>query len=531
MKKITGLCLAVLALFLNSTKVRAQVALAFNGSSNYVSTNGTPVIGNQARTVDAWIKTTSSITTQMVICDWGVITPNASRFTMNVINNKLRIEVGGVGFTGTTNVNTGQWVHVTAVYSPSITSGANAFLYLNGNLEAAGSFTGYAVLSTTNTVGFRIGVRVDGINYFNGAVDEVKVYNYARTQAQVAADTLEYCSAQPGLVAYYKLNEGVPNANNTGSTTAIDYSGNGNNGTLNSFTLTGTTSNWVPGRVSSGASLISASPANYICSGNSVSLTTNASSNYTWSTGNTTSTLIAITPTSTGNYSVTVTNTLNNCTMASVITITVNSAPPTVTVLASQNPICTGASTSFSATGAVSYSWTGGIVNMQLFTPTVTTSYTLSAANACGVVNSVHSISVAPLPVTATAGTTSVCQGYTCNLTASAAATTYSWLPVSQTGSSIVVSPSSTTIYTVTASNGTCVGTQTLQLNTIVTPSVSINNSVVSICIGQTTSITASGAGTNGTYSWSPGAGNSATVVVNPTVTTLYTVYGTNTLG
>lgn len=509
--------------------LQAQVALAFNGVNNYVSSNGSPVLNNQARTVDAWIKTTSSITTQMVICDWGSTTPNGSRFTLNTIAGKLRIEVGGVGIIGTTSVNTGQWTHVSAVYDPAITSGPNVFLYINGILELSGNFTGYTTLTTTTTVGFRIGVRTDGINFFNGAIDEVKVYNYARTQSQIAADTMEVCVPQAGLVAYYRLNEGVPNATNTNSI-ATDYSGNGNHGTLNSFALSGTASNWVNGRVRSISPSMSVSPGTNICSGGTISLATNASSGYTWSTGNTTSTLITLSPTVSTIYSISATNSLN-CVSVSTLAIIVNTSVPSVTVATAQSTICPGMSTSFTASGAPNFTWSGGVINGQAFSPTTTTAYTLVAGNGCGTSSSVYTITVAPLQVNASATTSSVCVGYTCGLTATSTVSNYTWLPGSQTGSSIVVAPQSATVYTVTAGNGTCVATQTLQVNTLATPSIILSSSVALICQGQSATVTASGAGTGGTYTWMPGGSNNASVMVTPNTTTSYTVSGTNTLG
>lgn len=505
----------------------AQIALNFNGVNNVVTTNNAPVLNNQARTVDAWIKTTSTLTTQEVICDWGSMTVG-QRFTLNMINSKLRIEVGGVGIVGTTNINTGNWTHVTAVYDPAISSGPNVFLYINGNLELSGNFTGYPTLTTAITSGLRIGQRNDGINLFQGSVDELKVYDYARTQAQVAADTVEYCGPQSGLVAYYKLNEGIPNGTNTGSITALDYSGYGYNGTLTSFTLSGTTSNWVTGRVRSSAPTITASPSANLCSGNTLTLTTNAVNNFTWSTNNTTSTLISVSPTANTVYSIS-TNNSQACT--GTISINVNTLPPSVTVTAAQTSICLGASTSFTAIGASTYSWSGGIINGQAFSPTTTTNYTLVSGNGCGTVSSTHSILVSQLPITMVASPTIVCEGSISNLTASAAASSYSWLPTNQTGSTVVVAPQATTIYTVSASDGTCIGTQTIQLTTKTTPSISISNSVVTICQGASTSFTASGAGVNGSYSWAPGGSTNANVTVSPITNTVYTVIGTNVLG
>ena len=83
---------------------------------------------------------------------------------------------------------------------------------------------------------------------FNGQMDEVRIWNVTRTQVEIQANMNSEISSATGLVASYNFNQGVANGNNAGVTTATDSSGNGNNGTLTNFALTGTTSNWVDGQ-------------------------------------------------------------------------------------------------------------------------------------------------------------------------------------------------------------------------------------------------------------------------------------------
>ena len=57
------------------------------------------------------------------------------------------------------------------------------------------------------------------------AIDEVRVWNYARTQAQLqAAMNTEFCGPQAGLMVYYKFNQGVAGGSNTGQTILDDAS-------------------------------------------------------------------------------------------------------------------------------------------------------------------------------------------------------------------------------------------------------------------------------------------------------------------
>lgn len=51
------------------------------------------------------------------------------------------------------------------------------------------------------------------------------------------------------------------------------------------------------------------------------------------------------------------------------------------------------------------------------------------------------------------------------------------------------------------------------------------------ICAGNVATLSATGAGAGGTYTWNPGPINAATTTVSPAATTIYTVSGTNTLG
>ena len=66
--------------------------------------------------------------------------------------------------------------------------------------------------------------------------------------------------------------------------------------------------------------------------------------------------------------------------------------------------------------------------------------------------------------------------------------------------------------------------TQNISVNSL--PVVSAVPSSTMICVGQTATLTASGAST---YTWQPGSGTGSSLAVTPTVTTTYSVTGTAT--
>ncbi|MFH0895300.1 MAG: gliding motility-associated C-terminal domain-containing protein [Bacteroidota bacterium] len=130
-----------------------------------------------------------------------------------------------------------------------------------------------------------------------------------------------------------------------------------------------------------------------------------------------------------------------------------------------------------------------------------------------------------------TACTTSVnsptiCSGQTATLTATGA-TNYSWSNGGVT-SSIQVSPTVTTTYTVTGTTGACTDTETCVVTVTASPTVTVTPNPVTICSGETVTLTASGATT---YTWTPGTGLSGTtgavVNANPVTSITYTVSGT----
>ncbi|KAA2215664.1 LamG-like jellyroll fold domain-containing protein [Chryseobacterium sediminis] len=266
-------------------QINAQASLNFDGNDDLVSVVNSPVSGSTSRTVEAWIKTIKNSDPtglgQSVIVDWGTAS-TGGRFTLNTFTgNTLRLEVQGSGINGTTALNDGNWHHVAVTYQNG--ANPNTKLYVDGNLDGSGNLTTSVNTATGGT--FRIGERVDNVNLFRGSIDDVRVWNVVKSQAQIQQDmSKEFCAVQPGLVAYYKFNEGIPAGNNTSKTTIYDYSGNNKNATATGFALNGSVSNFdtpktltlttIDGTVSQNNNLITANQTGatyqwYNCSGNS----------------------------------------------------------------------------------------------------------------------------------------------------------------------------------------------------------------------------------------------------------------------
>jgi hypothetical protein len=264
---------------------------------------------------------------------------------------------------------------------------------------------------------------------------------------------------------------------------------------------------------------VTASPAT-VCPGQSTVLTASGGDTYSWSTGQSGST-ITVSPTTTTTYTVTATD--DGCTGTADITVIVD---PSLTATAAATPgtVCAGQATNLTATGGGNYVWSIGQSGSPIsVTPTGTTTYTVTVTNNGCTGTADVTVNVTPLPAAgATAAPAAICAGQTSSLTATGGGT-YLWSNGS-IGPSITVAPVSTTTYTVTVTNNGCTATAdvTVTVNPLPIPVATANPGT--ICAGQTAELTATG---GGTYSWSTGQSGSP-ISVTPAGTTTYTVTVTN---
>jgi hypothetical protein len=183
-------------------------------------------------------------------------------------------------------------------------------------------------------------------------------------------------------------------------------------------------------------------------------LTASAGSSYLWTPGN--QTTQSITVTSSGNYTVRVTNSAGCSATSSAVQVVVNTAVVPHISISGSTMLNPGESVTLTSSPAVSYLWTPNNATTQSITVNTAGSYqvTTTDANGCQATSAAVNISVnQSLPVTITATPSATfCQGDSVILTASPGFS-YLWLPGLQTTQSIIVKEAG--VYTVQASNGT----------------------------------------------------------------------------
>jgi hypothetical protein len=167
-------------------------ALLFDGIDDYVDITGYKgITGSQSRTVTAWIETSNSAAI-MSIASWGDKDNTAGRqWTFYLENGKLAVKVWSGKVIADTLVADGSWHHVAAVLeddgSPNI---EEIKFYVDAKQDEIGS-PASQIVDTEEEVDVTIGAamqpNVAGVKryFFDGMIDEVRIYSRALTQTEI----------------------------------------------------------------------------------------------------------------------------------------------------------------------------------------------------------------------------------------------------------------------------------------------------------------------------------------------------------
>jgi hypothetical protein len=182
--------------------------LQLDGVDDYVNLPAMTFGG--AVTVEAWVYVDQHQFWQRII-DFGNGAANNNiilGFSSNTGNMFWETFQGGTGQKLITNdvFPTNQWVHVTAVNDGQ----GNGYIYWNGELKASGNLLAPLNVTRNNNYIGRSNWSADA--YFKGKMDDVRVWNTARTQTDIKNSlNKELTGNEAGLIGYWKLNEGAGN--------------------------------------------------------------------------------------------------------------------------------------------------------------------------------------------------------------------------------------------------------------------------------------------------------------------------------
>ena len=224
-------------------------ALGFNGTSDRLQIDGSTSLNLQsAATIEAWVyPTVSQIGWRTIVQRQKVAYFLHASYDSGTLQPSTGYNLNGATkwIASPSAIPVNVWTHLASTYD-----GAGIRLYVNG-VEVASQPAAGSIESNINPIW--IGGNEPYGEYFQGQIDDVRIYGKALTQAQIQADMNTPVgtgapggasggsspspspavaqTVSPGLVASFGFNE-------ASGTLASDTSGNGNTGTITGATWT-----------------------------------------------------------------------------------------------------------------------------------------------------------------------------------------------------------------------------------------------------------------------------------------------------
>lgn len=227
--------------------------LSFDGIDDYVRVATDPAFELQQYTIEAWVNFPNgalsgndfyTIVSKGSLSSDGGIDRNGYTLLYGDNGGTVGILLGHESSAGTeffqhpVTLNNNTWYHIAGTYD-----GTTMRIYLDGTEVAQNSSLGATDIDHAgDALDLKIGV-FEGTGIADetlGSIDEVRIWNYARSDAQISSlKDEEISGTQSGIVAYYDFNDAA------GSTLTELVSSR--NGTLTNMDLTGATGNWASG--------------------------------------------------------------------------------------------------------------------------------------------------------------------------------------------------------------------------------------------------------------------------------------------
>ena len=205
-------------------------ALHFDGIDDAVVISNNPALNPaNALTVEAWVKPDSIILLPTIISNEEWLNSD-NGFILRIENSNListpQFQIGTTSGWQNVSAPSGSiplstWTHIAGTFD-----GSSVKIFINGIEAASTPFIGSLQAST---VDLRIGGHYYVYNnrQWNGVIDEVRLWNIARTETEIFENMENSLSgSEPGLVGLWRMEEG------SGYITA-DFTGNGHDGMIN----------------------------------------------------------------------------------------------------------------------------------------------------------------------------------------------------------------------------------------------------------------------------------------------------------
>lgn len=181
-------------------------SLGFDGADDFAIVGHDDALNlTGGMTLEAWVKPVGSGTvgtilakaSSSVLASYGLTLSAAGRAVLGLYDNS-----GGtfVDLETSAGLDTNVWTHVAATYDT-----VTACILVNGLIDASVSATGVVRVSTLSPL---VVGSIIGVNAFSGQIDEVRVWDHARSETQIQNSMgTKIDGNESGLIAYWQMKE------------------------------------------------------------------------------------------------------------------------------------------------------------------------------------------------------------------------------------------------------------------------------------------------------------------------------------
>jgi len=209
--------------------------LTLDGTGDFVQISHASALNTSNWTLEAWFQTTAHAGS--TDSDIGRLISKAqatggNQYGLYIRSGKINFVTNSLDtntITTTDTYNDGKWHHAAGVYD-----GSTLKLYIDGQEVVSANATGTAPVLDTNDL--LIGAYEDGAvggaeQYFNGNIDDVRIWSDARTEAEIQEHMHKTLTgSESGLLANYTFDDDDPGAGNTIQSATGSHNGTGQAG-------------------------------------------------------------------------------------------------------------------------------------------------------------------------------------------------------------------------------------------------------------------------------------------------------------
>jgi hypothetical protein len=190
----------------------ANRAISCDGVDDFAIASFSPLVSTSTFTVEVWARPDA-------FSSFGSVASASDGYAVGAAGDaRFTIGPGSTVTASGGSLTLGEWVHLAGTYD-----GTTVRVFVDGQPVGSEIKPDMAVVSLIN---FKFCVWPNGGAFFQGAVDEMRIWDHVRTDEEIASAHAESLPGdEPGLLAYYRFDE-------PGEQTIVDSSPNGRNGTL-----------------------------------------------------------------------------------------------------------------------------------------------------------------------------------------------------------------------------------------------------------------------------------------------------------